>query len=321
MNTMQTINDIKQKLTESSDNPSPSLEDTDFLTVKFSRLEVISKQEGFDFSFENVNRVLEQCYITNELSRHIFTLRKEILSLETIFSTSELFEREINAQAQEMQQINSNTHKNSIREILNGLKVFLPILKNHNKSLAEQIQSAIGNAENFTNTYEINDENIEKLKTKTKDIKQSIQNYFTENPTAKKVALGAGALGLGALGFIVGREIYKSFRQPKHISNDTSLIIAYYLSRFDHDNLFDDYIPANQAISAIADVLEVKPNTLRNMRDYFDSIIEEKRTQRKGYSGTKIPSRYHDLQHKYKNKTEGAMREKVILILNERKVN
>jgi uncharacterized protein DUF3883 len=60
--------------------------------------------------------------------------------------------------------------------------------------------------------------------------------------------------------------------------NELALIVAYYLSRLDkaaHINL--GYKSFNESARMIGDLLDVKPNTIKNMRDEFDYHLENSR--------------------------------------------
>ena len=50
------------------------------------------------------------------------------------------------------------------------------------------------------------------------------------------------------------------------------LIVAYYLSEYGHETLFQGtYISQQDAIKKAAEILHIKANTLKNQRDFFDT--------------------------------------------------
>lgn len=68
-------------------------------------------------------------------------------------------------------------------------------------------------------------------------------------------------------------------------SRDMINKVAYYLSRFDHEGLFPS-MNFSEAIKIISNILNVKPNTLKNKRDSFDPYCNELKTngtRRKGW--------------------------------------
>jgi len=61
-------------------------------------------------------------------------------------------------------------------------------------------------------------------------------------------------------------------------NNKLALIVAYYLSRFDRDAYINlGYSSFRQAIIEIGKILNVKPNTVKNMRDEFDPYHSNRR--------------------------------------------
>jgi hypothetical protein len=71
----------------------------------------------------------------------------------------------------------------------------------------------------------------------------------------------------------------------------------------------------------LGDVLNVKPNTIRGKRDYFDSLIpkEDRKTKtRKGYNEIKSTKIYEAIIEKYShitNNDEKKMRKEIVDIL------
>jgi hypothetical protein len=161
---------------------------------------------------------------------------------------------------------------------------------------------------------------------------QTNKNSNTINSVAAGMTASAGAralmkagpmgmLAAGVLG-VASMYILQDNEEP-HISNKDLLTIAYYLSRFDHEHLFGLHISSSKAIDALADVLNVKPNTLRGKRDYFDSLIpkEQRKTQtRKGYSEIKSTKVYDEIIKTYSyisNDDEKKMRKIIVDILGK----
>ena len=146
---------------------------------------------------------------------------------------------------------------------------------------------------------------------------ESTSSNNNSNDTLKKVAIG---LGLGTLGFAVGKAFVDSNRSSKNLENNDVLTVAYYLSMYDHDYLFNNHISATKAIENIGRILNLKPNTLRNKRDYFDAFLALKgiytNSKRKGYQNAKLSKQYDDIINKYKNLNEEEIRTKTIKILN-----
>lgn len=127
-----------------------------------------------------------------------------------------------------------------------------------------------------------------------------------------------GMLAAGVLG-VASTYILQDNEEP-HISNKDLLTIAYYLSRFDHEHLFGLHISSAKAIDALGDVLNVKPNTLRGKRDYFDSLLpkELRKSDRKGYNNIKSTKIYDEIIEKYSyitNDDEKKMRKIIVDIL------
>jgi hypothetical protein len=151
-----------------------------------------------------------------------------------------------------------------------------------------------------------------------KNSQDSISNNDTSNDTLKKVAIG---LGLGALGFVVGKAFADANRSSESLENNDILTVAYYLSRYDHNYLFDHSVSATKAIENIAKILKLKPNTLRNKRDYFDAFLAlrgiKTNSKRRGYQNARLSKQYDDIINQYKNSNEEAVRTKIIKILNE----
>ena len=118
-----------------------------------------------------------------------------------------------------------------------------------------------------------------------------------------RALMNAGPMGMLAAGVlgVASYYIMKNNEEP-HISNKDLLTIAYYLSRFDHEHLFGLHLSSAKALDALGDVLNVKPNTIRGKRDYFDSILpkDQRKSERKGYSEIKSTKVYDEIIEKYK---------------------
>lgn len=94
-----------------------------------------------------------------------------------------------------------------------------------------------------------------------------------------------------------------------------ALIISYYLSRFDKLALEKlGYSKWTQAINDIAEILNINPNTIKNMRDEFDSVHPNKRVG--WYQRELRPSRI-EIKEKYDSYTEEELTKIVKDILND----
>jgi len=138
-----------------------------------------------------------------------------------------------------------------------------------------------------------------------------------------RALMKAGPMGMLAAGVLGVASIYiLQDNEEPHISNKDLLTIAYYLSRFDHEYLFGLHLSSAKAIDALGDVLNVKPNTIRGKRDYFDSLIpvEQRISTRKGYNEIKSTKIYEEIITKYEyisNDDEKKMRKIIINILGK----
>lgn len=95
-----------------------------------------------------------------------------------------------------------------------------------------------------------------------------------------------------------------------------ALIVAYYLSRYDKIALRElGYQSFKNAYEVIGSTLSVKPNTIKNMRDEFDPLHNNRR---KGWHQRELrPSRMAVVEQ-CDNLSEQALREFVLDILNNR---
>ena len=60
--------------------------------------------------------------------------------------------------------------------------------------------------------------------------------------------------------------------------NELALVVAYYLSRLDREAVASlGYKSFNEAAEDIGKILDVKPNTIKNMRDEFDYSMQNSR--------------------------------------------
>lgn len=97
-------------------------------------------------------------------------------------------------------------------------------------------------------------------------------------------------------------------------NNKLALIVSYYLSRFDTLALERlGYSKWNQAIADIGKILNINPNTIKNMRDDFDPLHPNKRVG--WYQRELRPSR-KKIKDKYENYTEEELTKIVKDILN-----
>jgi hypothetical protein len=94
--------------------------------------------------------------------------------------------------------------------------------------------------------------------------------------------------------------------------------VAYYLSRFDHENLLPNS-NSTGAINIISDILKVKANTLRNKRDSFDPYCNELKTtgtKRKGWWQKTLSEDMQRIFDEYKNKSVYEIETEVKRILD-----
>jgi hypothetical protein len=164
------------------------------------------------------------------------------------------------------------------------------------------------------------------LKNSSQHKNKKILNAAAAGMTASagaRALMKAGPMGMLAAGVlgVASTYILQDNEEP-HISNKDLLTIAYYLSRFDHEHLFGLHISSAKAIDALGDVLNVKPNTLRGKRDYFDSLIpnKDRKSDRKGYSEIKSTKIYDAIIEQYSyisNDDEKKMRKIIVDILGK----
>jgi hypothetical protein len=95
--------------------------------------------------------------------------------------------------------------------------------------------------------------------------------------------------------------------------------VAYYLSRFEHDNLFPHYTQT-QAFEVISEILGVKMTTLRNKRDLFDPFcnkIKTKGPKRKGWwQKDRLPDDMERIYNRYLHVPEEEIEKDIKEILN-----
>lgn len=176
-----------------------------------------------------------------------------------------------------------------------------------------ELFSMLGALENHVKNYDSNNNS-------------KILNTVAAGMTASagaRVLMKAGPMGMLAAGVLglASTYILQDNEEP-HISNKDLLTIAYYLSRFEHEHLFGLHISSAKAIDALGDVLNIKPNTLRGKRDYFDSLIpnEDRQSNRKGYSEIKSTKIYDVIIEHYSyitNNDEKKMRKVIVDILGK----
>ena len=146
--------------------------------------------------------------------------------------------------------------------------------------------------------------------------------------TAARALIGAGPFGMlaaGALGiashFLFNEENEEELEHFKTISQTDLLTIAFYLSKFDHEILFGPSINISKAFEALANIFDIKANTIRTKRDYFDALIPSKDrvSNRKGFEASTLRSIgvYEQIIDKYRNSTEEEVRTRVINIITK----
>ncbi|ABX43278.1 DUF3883 domain-containing protein [Lachnoclostridium phytofermentans] len=101
--------------------------------------------------------------------------------------------------------------------------------------------------------------------------------------------------------------------------NKLGLIVAFYLSKYDRDGVKNlGYKSFNQAFNNIGEILGIKPNTIKNMREQFDPLFENSRVG--WYQRELSPSRNQVLEI-YDNFSELALRDVVLDIIYNVKKN
>ena len=200
------------------------------------------------------------------------------------------------------------------------------ILNDIGNILKKSLQSGAFNMEDKLELFSMFGQLENHLKNSSQHKNKKILNAAAAGMTASagaRALMKAGPMGMLAAGVlgVASTYILQDNEEP-HISNKDLLTIAYYLSRFDHEHLFGLHISSAKAIDALGDVLNVKPNTLRGKRDYFDSLIpnKDRKSDRKGYSEIKSTKIYDAIIEQYdyiSNDDEKKMRKIIIDILGK----
>jgi len=212
---------------------------------------------------------------------------------------------------------NALSSEDDLAEILNDIEIILKnSLTNGAFDISEKLElfSMFGSLENHLKNTSITSEYEHGL---------NATGVAMSASAGARALMGAGAMGMLAAGVlgVAGYYIMKNNEEP-HISNKDLLTITYYLSRFDHEHLFGLHISSAKAIDALGNVLNVKPNTIRGKRDYFDSILPKKqrKSERKGYSEIKSTKIYDEIIEKYNyitNEDEKEMRKVIVDVLTK----
>lgn len=138
-----------------------------------------------------------------------------------------------------------------------------------------------------------------------------------------RMLMRAGPLGLLAAGVlgVAGGILLAKENDQRPLDTTGVLTIAYYLSMYDHHNLFGEGVSAIKAFEAIGSVINVSHNTLKSRRDCFDSLIpKEKRVNTKRDSNLCSDSNaieYKKIIEAYQSYDEQKMRKKIQDILEE----
>ena len=83
-------------------------------------------------------------------------------------------------------------------------------------------------------------------------------------------------------------------------NKDDVYIVSCYLSRFGHEDLYKD-LNQTQAIQKVAEILGLKPTTLKGTRDIFDPFFDN---GRKGWSKRQLNETEQKLFEKYKKESK-----------------
>lgn len=312
-NFKENINEIKKRINDCFENKECSYSDLDFFLNHISKLE-----SGFEdrSELETLNKIIENGYLKQNMYDNLFLFKKSIINLEqreennqNLIPLEELYEELEKEKKEKPDKLDENWII-KISKTIKKIEPHIPIIKQSSPQIGEKLADNI----KYINQILENKEDVDKIYNAITKISSKIGQYFENNPNAKKAVLTAGVVGLGIAGFMLGKKLIESYRDSKNFENDNILTIAYYLSRYEHDGLFNHPISFSKAVSIIAEWLSMKPNTLKNKRDYFDTIVEE--SKRKGYTNTNIPEKYYDIQNKLKNKNQSEIKIDVIKILN-----
>jgi len=105
----------------------------------------------------------------------------------------------------------------------------------------------------------------------------------------------------------------KNINQRQKIENkDTVYIVACYLSRFGHEELFKN-LNQTKSLKKIAEILSIKHTTLKGTRDVFDPFFDN---GRKGWTGRPLNEQELKIYNKYKNKSKNEFLKEVKMVLN-----
>jgi hypothetical protein len=211
---------------------------------------------------------------------------------------------------------NALSFDDELSELLNDIETILKkSLMSGGFSFEDKLElfSMLGGLENHVKKSSDNDNST---------FLNSVAGGLTASAGAR-VLMKAGPMGMlaaGVLGVATTYILHKN--EEPHIANKDLLTIAYYLSRFDHEYLFGLHLSSAKAIDALGNVLNVKPNTIRGKRDYFDSLlpIEKRKSSRKGYNEIKSTKVYEEIIKKYSyitNDDEQKMRKVIVDILGK----
>lgn len=106
----------------------------------------------------------------------------------------------------------------------------------------------------------------------------------------------------------------KVINQRQKIKNkDTVYLVACYLSRFGHEDIFKT-LNQTQSLKKIGDLLSIKHTTLKGTRDVFDPYFDN---GRKGWSGRPLNERELKIYNKYKNKSKNDFLNEVKKLLEK----
>ena len=90
-------------------------------------------------------------------------------------------------------------------------------------------------------------------------------------------------------------------------------VVAYYLSKFEHDAL--RLGNQSETFAIVSETLKVNRNTIKNARDYFDPHTG---SHRKGWHQVPLPPIFQGIHQKFKNVREEDFRKLVTNLLSTR---
>ncbi len=147
---------------------------------------------------------------------------------------------------------------------------------------------------------------------------QNIQNIAIENKYSKILAPVSELMN-----YLKNINLpNKTIPSEIDFKKDKIQILAYYLSRFDHYDIFPN-LNQNEALEKISTMLNIKKTTLRLARDYFDSKITKIKLKESPYlkprKGIDMPlsKQAEKIYNYYLHKKRIEITKDILMILKE----